>query len=325
MALFFQIIGVIVLAIIVVVLAIYLYIRIKLKGLTDSDSNTTPLVIHLNESYDSEWLKKTKARQISDSLQDLGFKSGKNYDVIGMPGVKLQAFFKQGTSAVMYVHPSVGHWVDMVYLGQEGEDVTVSNAVSGSEIDTRPECVKLHLTDASIQELWQRLNLETQEMSPSEINESNFRKFFETAYQKDMAFTVNKGGISRAEFMKVHHNNPVKISDENLERAFIETKVQEIEQWHSGVFSAHELEDYESDNIYFIVPETTDGRAFIQYLADYDVIPEEAVSPLSEKYQNRAAPDIFAEINKGFSEKLRATYITSVELPLKATVFSKPF
>ena len=181
------------------------------------------------------------------------------------------------------------------------------------------------MTGAPVEELWQRLLAECEGMSPSVINPENFRDFFEKAYQKDMAFIANKGGVTRAEFMRVYRNNPVDISDENLEAAFLETKLQEIEQWHEAVFSAHEVEDYEREETYFIVPETAYVRAFLQYLADYDVIPDAAVSPLGDKYLNTPVPQIFAEINKGFSEKLRANHVTVVELPLKASVFSKPY
>ncbi|WP_154224295.1 hypothetical protein [Marinicella rhabdoformis] len=327
MALFFQIIGSIVVAIILIIVAIYLFIRIKFKSaleLTNSES-MTPMVVHLNESYDTEWLQEDGSQELSKALVRLGFEKGKVYDVIGMPDVSLQAFFNEGVSAVLYKYPLVGHWVDMVYLGESGEDVTVTNAVSGSEIDSRPECTKVHLTGASVEDLWQRIQTECEGMSSSDITAENFRAFFETAYQKDMAFIANKGGVTRAEFMRVHRNNPVKISDENLEAAFLETKLQEIEQWHEGIFSAHELEDYEREEIYFIVPETAYSRAFLQYLADYDVIPEEAVASLGDKYLNTPVPQIFSEINNGFSEKLRANHVTSVELPLKAAVFSKPY
>ena len=327
MALFFQIIGSIVVAIILIILAIYLFIRIKFKSVMDlaNADVPTPLVVHLNECYDTSWLEASDAQQISQELMRLGFEKGKVYDVIGMPEVSLQAYFKDGASAVLYQYPLVGNWVDMVCLGTEGEDVTVTNAVSGSEIDTRPECIKIHMTGESVEALWQRMVTECEGMSPSDITPENFRVFFETAYQKDMAFRVNKGGVTRAEFMRVYRNNPVDITDENLEAAFLETKLQEIEQWHEAVFSAHELEDYEREETYFIVPETTYVRAFLQYLADYDVIPEEAVSPLGDKYLNTPVPQVFAEINKGFSEKLRACHVSAVELPLKASVFSKPY
>lgn len=327
MALFFQIIGGIVITVILLILAVYLFIRFKFKDMLDmdADENRTPLVIHLNESFDGSWLEEPEAIHSIKALRSLGFIKGKAYDVIGMPGVKLLAFFNQGHAAVLYSHPMAGLWVDLVFLGESGEDVTVSNAMSGSEIDTRPECIKIHLPNATINELWERFQESTEGMSASSIQAENFRTFFETAYQKDMAFIANKGGISRAEFMRVKRNNDIKISDEDLERAFLDTKLQEIEQWHEAVFSAHDLEDYESDHTFFIVPETAYARAFLQYLADYDVIPEAAVAPLGDKYLNSTAPDLFAEINQGISEKLRANHVTSVELPLKAAVFSKPY
>ena len=327
MALFFQIIGSIVAAVVVIILAIYMFFRIKFKGvmdMVDSDS-PAPLVVHLNESYDSQWLKEPKAEALNKALRSLGFVRDKTYDVIELTGVKLLAYFKDGTSAILYTHPVAGLFVDFVYLGAEGENITVSNVMSGSEIDKRPDCKKIYLPEAGVDELWQRMKTECEGLSESDINPENFREFFEAECQKDAAFIANKGGVTRAEFMRVLRNNPVELSDQKIEEAFLETKLQELEQWHEAVFSAHDLEDYEQEATFFIVPENAHARGFLQYLADYDVIPEEAVAPLGDKYQNTPAPQLFAEINKGFSEKLRATHVTSVELPLKATVFSKPY
>jgi hypothetical protein len=333
MTTFLEIIGVLALAVVLVIGGIYLYFRIKLGKYAnvDQSKDQTPLIIHLNEEIEPEWVEKKEARAIEKSLTTLGFSADKCYEVVEMDGMQLRAFFNAPYSAVLYTHPIAGLWVDMVANTTDGLDYTVSNAPMGGEIEHAPYEKKYWLKGEDVTTLFETLKKEVGEAPIEVIASETFRDSFEDAYKKEMQWKSQKGGISFEEVEKMAHNDSPKYSDEEILETFRETKRKELMRWHDGAMEVYEKENptpqnecYDRFDDLFIVPSKSDAVGFIRYLEDIYYLTSEQAKKFENKYQtekNIEMPTLFKEINESFSKDLRATKKADVSYPIDIEIY----
>ena len=125
---FLQYVGGFILAIIILLFLGYLYLKLKFGKLLDADSDQAPMIIHLNEDLVlPKWLEKPKAIILIDQLEQLGFKKGKAYRILEMHGISLFSLFNNGYTAVIYTHPVMGLWTDIVFETEDEYHYTASN------------------------------------------------------------------------------------------------------------------------------------------------------------------------------------------------------
>ena len=201
---FFKTLGLVFLVILLIVLlAVWFFIRKwrKFKKKLQSMDSQTPGRIHLNEDLEPEWLENDEVKPVIGRLLRSGFTKGKAYSIQEMPMVRLTGLFhpKLGICAVVYAHDQAGHWVDLGIQYQDGQDLTISNAPMGQEMDHRPECTKIFLPGASLDELVAALNKNILKKPKVMVDDLNFRQTFEEAYVKDMEWRAGRGGVTEEE------------------------------------------------------------------------------------------------------------------------------
>jgi len=329
MEIFLQIIGSLALAIMLIIIGIYAYIKISLGKYTSKDM--TPLIIHLNEDINPNWISKKNAVKIEEELINLGFTPNNTYHVVEMEGMQLKSFFNTPYTAVMYIHPVVGIWVDIVANIENGVEYTVTNAPMGGEIKTPPNTEKHWLKDFSITDLFSKLKNIVGTQKIKALNSTSFRDYFENAYKREMQWKNKNGGVSFEEFMSVVENDPKNYNEKDMMVAYIKTKKQELLKWHDAAIKEYkEKENLQENDCYdifdslFIVPSKTDNIAFIYYLRDLYFIDEQHSKKLEEKYKENKTITIkklFQEINEGFSPELRAEYKFNTDYPIDIEIF----
>lgn len=273
--LFLEIIGGIVIFIVLLIISIYLFLKIKFgKWLNAalSDDNHSPLCIHLNEDLYPEWLENKKTKNHIQSFENHGFRSGKSYSIPEMDGVELLSLFKEPYTAVLYKHPIAGIWIDLFVRTNDDQEITVTNMPMGGEISSRPEMIKHVMKDSTLDEMMDRLYELTSQYSLKAIDEEVFRSIFEEAYKKDIQWRNRNGGISYDEFLSVEKESKGKYSETQIKEAFIETKLQELRQWHQAIIEQYtEINHLKDDETYelewqsVIVPEKTDPVSYAHY------------------------------------------------------------
>jgi len=333
MTTFLQIIGMLALGVGLVIAGIYIYIRIKLGKYAkiDTEKDQTPLLIHLNEEIDPDWISKKDTIEIKNHLNKLGFSEGKTYNVVEMDGMQLRAFFNSPYTAVLYTHPVVGLWVDMVANTQSGIDYTVSNALMGGEMESSPNDKKFWLRGADVLELFNKLKVEVNDDPINVVNNENFRDYFEDAYKKEMQWKSKNGGVSLEEIKKIALNDSKQYSEEEILETFRETKRQELTRWHHGALEEYnktndilENECYDRFDYLFIVPSKSDSIGFIRYLSDMYYLTEEQAKKFENKYKmqnNIEIKTLFSEINESFSNDLRAIKKADVSYPIDIEIY----
>jgi hypothetical protein len=328
--LFLQIAGGIFVGLVLLIVAAFLFIRSQVKKLLAQDAQATPLAVRLNEDLAPDWRSEPNARALIRDVESLGFTPGKAYVIHEMAGIKLLSLFNHPYAAVVYQHPKAGNWIDVVFQGEDGTDLTASSAPSGGEIAHRPDQKKIFMPGASASDVLEAARREAGGSRGVTIDDANFREMFETEYKKDVSWRNSQGGVTLDEFRRVEANMNGKHSEEDIREAFLQAKVSELRQWHQGCLEQFrkdnrkpwELETNDEDHDLFIVPVRTDAAAYIHYLADCGVVVEEQKDRLAKAFpENQDIHTIFQAINNSFHEDLRAKHVGHTEYPVPADIY----
>ncbi|VAW44508.1 hypothetical protein MNBD_GAMMA02-625 [hydrothermal vent metagenome] len=329
--LFLQIIGGIVVGIIGIIILFYIFIRIKFGKFLHADTNSEPLIIHLNKDINPEWIQSKKPQQYIEALKSLGFEAGDAYLIKEMEGTQLVSMHQGPICAVVYQHPLAGAWVDMVLNEVEGIEYTVSNAPMGAAFDAPDNTHKVMDPSLTTEEIYTQIqvlkNDSQKEFEP--IDEENFRAFFEDAYKKEMVWRIRKGGISFDEFVKTSGESKIKTSDKNLKGAFIEMKEADLHEWQEAALEHYRKVnniEYEvfCDDAYnmIVVPFTTAAEAFITSLENKEFISDSQAEKYRQLHSNETDIfKLFETINGHLSPELRAVFIADQDYPLKLKIY----
>jgi len=146
-----------VVGIIGITILFYIFIRIKFGKFLHADTNSEPLIIHLNKDINPEWIQSNKPQQYIKALKSLGFEAGDAYLIKEMEGTQLVSMHQGPICAVVYQHPLTGAWVDMVLNEVEGIEYTVSNAPMGAAIDAPDNTHKVIDPSLTTQEIYTQI------------------------------------------------------------------------------------------------------------------------------------------------------------------------
>jgi len=331
MELFLQILGGIVLSIILLIVFFIVFIRLKFGKVSqlDSANQSVPLIIHLNEDPIPDWLENKNARKFEQALHDLGFTDGKAYTVYEMEGYQLKSYFNSPYTAVVYNHEIAGNWLDIVAETTEGYEYTVSNTPMGEAINCRPETERHVIRNTDVSGLFAKIQERVGSQHCINADAGNFRIYFESIYKKDMSWKHRNGGISFEEFVNTARETNKKYSDKIIKEAFIETKENELNQWHEAALEEYknqmELSDSDFEDIeyyLFIVPMKTDPSAFIGYLNEVEFVSYDNREKLLSIYENEEnIPALFDKINDSLSPELRAKKCGEVDYPIAISIY----
>jgi len=334
MLFFLQLLGGIVLSIVILAVLAFLYFKWKFGKYLNLDSTVSsgePLHIHLNEEIEPDWLATKPVKAAVAELEGLGFTRGKSYQIHEMDGVSLLAFHKAPLVTVLYTHSVAGSWVDMDADEVDGKEYTFSNAPMGGQLENRPETIKEFNPQASISEIYESADRLVNSIGNDfvDVNADNFREYFESAYKKDIAFKVRKGGVSFDEFVAMSDDAPFDSTDKVVKEGFTEYKEQELDQWHEAALEEYRLSAnieeekfYDIEHQLLIVPFKSHSPAFVQYLSGQCFISEkqeEQLMKVAEKIED--VNKLFDRINEMLGQELRATFVAEVEYPLPIRVF----
>ena len=333
MGLFLQIVGGLVITLILIVIGLYLFVKLRFGKWfkLDGEQNHTPLRVHLNEDFAADWMDRKEASAANDVMLELGFTRGKSYTIPELPDINLTSYFNAPVVGVVYRHDIAGVWVDFA-VESEDQELTVSNGSIGAGTEYRPEKLISWHKDHSVSELYQEIQTKLEPNAKyTEVNEESFREYFELSYRKDMAYRARNGGMSHDEFLRHVDEFGKKFSDQELHQAFVEAKLQEIEQWSETALEefveaqTDEQRDkfYETGDGYLIVPYTSHPEAFISYLEDIGFIGDDATEALAKKFsEEKDLFFLFDLLNAGRSPELRAKQIGHSDYPLDLKIFS---
>lgn len=214
MGLFLQVLGVVFLIVVGLLFAAILVIRYRIRrflgtfrSMVESQlpANITPPRIHLDRLAAPAWANPDAVEALDEPLPGLGFSEAGMYSVREIDGLLLHAWVNPalGVLAVVYEHPLVSHWVDLVTRHQDGTRITYANTAQGTGVDHQPGHEVVRLPGLDTKALFDRFLRERPSKPTEVVTADQFAAVFEKSYADEMDWRNSRGGPTEAEIRAV--------------------------------------------------------------------------------------------------------------------------
>lgn len=121
--------------------------------------------------------------------------------------------------AVVYQHPAVGCFVDVVSMNTLGRTFTASNAPAGGTLDQREGHPKVFDRTLTIPEMFELVKERRPEGPWESWSAGTFAPKFETAYAEEMDWRAGRGGATVDEVRRTVQASGKKYSEATIEKA----------------------------------------------------------------------------------------------------------
>lgn len=150
-----------------------------------------------------------------------GFTRIGTYRVDPMRGVVLTSFAlsRESLCAVVYTHPVVGNFVDVICQSEAGQTFTATTAPAGKELDQREGHEKVFDRAMTVPRLIETV-LQRRPHGPLvNFGPGNFTRLFEDAYAKEMDWRAGRGGVTSDEVRRTAEAMGGKYSEQDVQEA----------------------------------------------------------------------------------------------------------
>lgn len=136
-----------------------------------------------------------------------------------MPGLIISGFVKPSEQllGVIYDHPTAGIWIDICVEYNDEENLTVSNAPAGQEMDHMPQSTKIYLKGSSLDELLAKVLAERKNKGRKTVTKEDFASTFEEAYKKEAKWRIGRGGPTSLEVKRVADEMGIPLDSEKMQ------------------------------------------------------------------------------------------------------------
>lgn len=150
--------------------------------------------VHLSSRNRTAWRDASTASALADPLLRAGFDDAGIYSVDEIPGVVLHLMSKpdEGLTAIVYEHPRVGHWMEVVTRFKDGTSFSLSTSRT-VPMDVRPGHPRLRMPEAGPSQLVERLRRERPRQPFVDCSPGTLVQQFEDAYAEEMAWRKQHG------------------------------------------------------------------------------------------------------------------------------------
>jgi hypothetical protein len=193
-----------------------------------SSALTPPLEISLRPLNPVRWADP-RVEPTGAQLQAQGFRSIGAYAIKELKGTNISAWIhpEEKVYGVVYEHPQVGVWCDVVSQYEDGTSCTHSSAPdSGLDQDPRNPNYKL---PAQSPEVLLQAHLQTRPPHPTSLHASGFEADFVRAYRETMEWRISRG-TTQAEISQVAALMGQTFEPQVLEQGFQMQQIQERAQ-----------------------------------------------------------------------------------------------
>jgi hypothetical protein len=218
-----KLLGFVFLILIIVGVAALFFIKSRISKFKDDlsklmESSIGPMEIHLLEAGTGDFKDRKKIREVSEELFGLGFNSAGNFAIKEMPGVLIAAFshIDRRYYGVIYEHPSVGIFYDLVAKYEDETSLTASNSPMGGQMDSMPGHGKIYDKSGTISQLFNGMNAKIEDKPLKKVNPGTFQKDFEDAFAREMAWRASRGGATEDEIRRVADGMDEEFDEETI-------------------------------------------------------------------------------------------------------------
>lgn len=189
---------------------------------------STPGIITLTSQANLQWRADEILDEVTEAFGDEGFQRIGDFGAEEMPGLYLRAFFHQakGAYGVHYEHPAGPNWQDIYAEFDSGQNLTITNAPQGEEVDSPPWAVKQYDDGAEVDDLVEMFDSHPNKGTPNPVSAERFVPTFQSAYRRSMEWRAARGGASAEEIQRIAALSGNDLSDADM-KAMLEFGHQE--------------------------------------------------------------------------------------------------
>lgn len=241
---------------------------------------------------------------------------------------------RDGYGAVVYEHPLVGVWVDIVahYAGRGG--MTVSSVPTGGTLDSPPFSHKHYLKGGRPEQLWTMFQEKVRMVPSSErlrLTAENVVAAFERAYADEMDWRNAQGGASADEVRRVDANRiiPEKrplADDRQVETAVRMLRLQANADLLEGLRDRFREQTgaEEVDETLTFVHDNLSESALAELITEHVGDDSLKVTGLPQSCRDLAPLEAFARLQTLLPESGRFEKIGELDFPLLTHVYAAP-
>jgi hypothetical protein len=206
---FFQIAGIVFIVILALVALVVFWIRARIKkfirDMGDLADSQSPAMIHLISRDIPEYAHPEEARKSLAQVEEAGFVKIGAFAIPEMPGICIVSFVhgQKNLYAIVYDHPKVGVFSDIVAYYTDESSLTASSMPLGGSLDQRPGHVKVFFKEGSITELIELLEVNLDDRELRSLTTESFKEDFEQAYADEMDWRASRGGPTDDEVRRI--------------------------------------------------------------------------------------------------------------------------
>jgi len=233
MELFLQIVGGAFVALVLFVAIAYFLIRWKLQSWLKSlgaliaeglAGSVPPFRVKLTrrsslEDPEDEWVPDEHEKDfesLTEQFESLGFTRLEDYyieEIVTPMRVLLDG--DQSTVGVVYSHPVIGVWCDVVRRYQDGTGWTFGSTKYHG-MDIPPFATQKFFPDESLEQIVTRFREEAPATEMVAITKEDFPAYFEKAYAREMDWRIERGGTTEEEIRRIAEINSDECTDETV-------------------------------------------------------------------------------------------------------------
>jgi hypothetical protein len=203
------------------------------------------LEINLTSSDDPRWSDKKKIAELMEAFKRNEFDLAGQYECGEIPGLIIAGFVKpsEQMTGVIYDHPIAGIWSNVCVQYADGENLTVSNAPMGQEMDHMPQSTIIYCKGGSVDELLAKVLTEVKSTGRKTISKEEFSSTFEDAYRKEMKWRMERGGPTSLEVKRVADKMGMTLDAEKMQ-----SKTQQLQKiWMKEKSKPEKIKVFEAD------------------------------------------------------------------------------
>jgi hypothetical protein len=163
-----------------------------------------PDEIHLVKADGGAWTNRAEATRLAGAFGQLGFVAAGTYRITELPDVTLgMLLHAQGRAyAIVYEHPKLGLWADIVSRYEDGTGITYSSSRS-PDLAQRPGHKVVKAPGFMPGALWARFQAERPAGELVLLDAASLVQRFEDAWRESIAWRKGRGGATRDEVERV--------------------------------------------------------------------------------------------------------------------------
>lgn len=325
------------LSLIALALAFKFFFRHLLKKLAEAYPQGQPTRIKVvPKTEEQTWSRESEVRKLCQDFEQIGFRGLGDMAFTPLDGILgVLMVHPNGYGAVVYDHPQMGVWADVIASHQERGGLIVTSVPLGPQLTVPPFSEKYYQPGATAAELW-ALFQEKLPGFPADklfpLTRDTMIRRCESAYADETDWRNAQGGPSEQQVRSIAQQNPNhrKLSDEQvaqateLQRAFARSGLAQglRQRLRDGMTSEEKLQ-FRSDELVIIHDQLTQDELLETLQAHIDD-EEWEITDLPQACRNLPPRQAWQALQDLLPEVVRFEKVAELDFPLPTDAYKPP-